>query len=86
MPRSSVAEYRDVDAWLTASGVLLAVVLVLAAARRRSARRELEAKTRARARRQKVPLVSANVRGQSDRRTDIWRDEREAAARDEPVA
>jgi len=86
MPRSSVAEYRDVDAWLTAGGVLLAVVWALAAARRRRVRRELEAQTRARARRQKVPLVSANVRGQSDRKPDIWRDEREAAARDERVA
>ena len=86
MPRRPDAEYRDVHAWVTAGGLLLAVVWVLAAARRRRARRELEAKTRARARRQKVPLVSANVRGQSDRKPDIWRDEREAAARDERVA
>lgn len=85
MPRRPDAEYRDVHAWVTAGGLLLAVVWVLAAARRRRARRELEAKTRARARRQKVPLVSANVCGQSDRKPDIWRDEREAAARDERV-
>jgi hypothetical protein len=41
------------------------------------------AKARARARRQRVPLVSANVRGQPVHKPDIWREETQVATRDE---
>jgi hypothetical protein len=83
MPRRSGAEYREVDAWIVAGGVLLACWIGFAGARRRAARREAAAKARARARRQRVPLVSANVRGQPAHKPDIWREEAEVAARDE---
>jgi hypothetical protein len=83
MPRRSGAEYREVDAWIVAGGVLLACWIGFAGARRRAAQREARAKARARARRQRVPLVSANVRGQPAHKPDIWREEAEVAARDE---
>jgi len=71
---------------MVAGVVLLACWIGFAGARRRAARRETEAKARARARRQRVPLVSANLRGQPTRKPDIWRDETEAAERDERAA
>jgi hypothetical protein len=71
-----------VDAWIIAAVVLFAACLALAAARRRARRRAEQLRARARARRRRAPLVSANVRPQSDRKPDIWRDEREAAARE----
>ena len=84
MPRRSGAEYRDVDAWIVAGGVLLACWIGFAGARHRAARREAETKARARARRQRVPLVSANVRGQPVRKPDIWREETEGASPGRP--
>lgn len=80
MPRRPGAEYREVDAWIVACGVLVACWIGFAGARRRAARREAEAKARARARRQRVPLVSANVRGQPVRKPDIWREEAEGTS------
>jgi len=69
------------------AGTLLLVIWVgVAGTRRRAAQREAEARARARARRQRVPLVSANVRGQAMHKPDIWREESEAASRDEDVA
>jgi len=62
---------------------ILAVVLLFAAwgavrtARRRAARRAAEAEERARARRRRVPEVSANLRGQA-RANDLW--DQQAAA------
>ena len=84
MPRRSGAEYREVDVWIVAGGVLLACWIGFAGARRRAARREAETRSRARARRQRVPLVSANVRGQPVRKPDIWRDETESASQGKP--
>jgi hypothetical protein len=84
MPRRSGAEYREVDAWIVASGVLLACWIGYAGARRRAARRQAEIKARARARRPRVPLVSANVRGQPVHKPDIWREESEAGSRGRP--
>jgi C4-dicarboxylate-specific signal transduction histidine kinase len=86
MPRRSGAGYREVGAWIVAGTVLLACWIGMACAGRRAARREAAARARARQRRQRVPLVSANVRGQSTRKPDMWRDESESAARDERVA
>jgi hypothetical protein len=82
MPRRSGAEYRDVDAWIVAGGVLLACWIGFAGARRRALQRKADAKARLRARRQRMPLVSANVRGQPVRKPDIWRDESGNAGRD----
>jgi len=67
-----------VGTWIVAGAALLAVWAGLVAARRRAARREAEARARNRARRNRVPLVSANLRGQSAQKTDIWRDEKNA--------
>lgn len=86
MPRRSGAGYREVGAWIVAGTVLLACWIGVACARRRAARREAAAKARARIRRQRVPLVSANVCGQPVRKPDIWRDESESVERDERVA
>jgi hypothetical protein len=84
-PRRYGAGYRDVVAWIVA-GLLLVIWVGLVSARRRAARREAAARARARARRNKVPLVSANVRGQPAQKPDIWREEQDAAAREEGVA
>lgn len=86
MPSRSGAGYRDVGAWIVLSAVLFAAWLGIAVARRRAAQRAADARVRARARRTRVPLVSANVRGQSTDRPDIWRDERETVSRDEGAA
>lgn len=74
---------RDVGAWVVAGIVLLACWAGFAGVRRRAAQRDAAAKARARARRQRVPLVSANVRGQPAHKPDIWREEAEVATRDE---
>lgn len=69
---------RDVDALMLAGAALLAVVVVIGAARWRAARRaaEAEAEARARARRRSLPVVSSNLRGQLARHTatdrDLW--------------
>jgi len=81
MPGHAGAEYRDVDAWIIAGAVLLACGVGLIATRRRAARRAAEARARARTRQRRVPLVSANVRGQPVQKPDIWREETEAASR-----
>jgi hypothetical protein len=75
-----------VDTWIVAGAVLLAVLAGLVVTRRRAARRAEEARARARARRNRVPLVSANVRGQSAQKPDIWRDATEASSHTERVA
>ena len=69
-------------AWIVAVIVLLAGWAWLVGSRRRAARRAEEARARARARRRRAPLVSANVRPQAEQKPDIWREEREAAARE----
>lgn len=69
-------------AWLVAGVVLLATWVGVASLRRRAVRRAAQSRARARARRPRVPLVSANVRGQPTRKPDIWREEEEAASRD----
>jgi hypothetical protein len=75
-----------VDAWIVAGAALVAVLAGVVVARRRAARRAEDARARARARRNRVPLVSANVRGQSAQKQDIWREEVEASSRPERVA
>jgi hypothetical protein len=72
-----------VGAWVVAGIVVLACWAGFAGVRRRAARRDAMAKARARARRQRVPLVSANVRGQPVHKPDIWREETQVATRDE---
>jgi hypothetical protein len=71
-----------VGTWIVAVIVLLAAWAWLVGSRRRAARRAEEARARARAKRRRAPLVSANVRPQAERKPDIWREEREAAARE----
>ena len=82
MPRRSGAESREVDAWLVAGAMALAVLCGWVGARRRAARRAADARARLRARRSRMPLVSANVQGLSSGKPDIWRDEAEGAKRD----
>ncbi len=86
MPCRCGAGDRDVGTWIVAGVALLAIWAALVGARRRAARRAAEARARLRARRNRVPLVSANVRGQSTQKPDIWREASEAAASDERVA
>ena len=76
----------DVATWIAAGAVLLAALIGLLALRRRAARRAAEARARARARRYRAPLVSANLRPQSDRKPDIWREAREDAGQGDRVA
>lgn len=83
-PRRTGAGYRDVGAWIVAGTLLLAVWVGIAGARRRAAQRQAEARARARSRRQRVPLVSSNLRGQATRKPDIWREEAEAASHGQP--
>lgn len=66
--------HTDVGTWIGVSLLLLAVLAALVGARRRADRRAAEARARLRARRSRVPLVSANLRGQSAQKPDIWRD------------
>ena len=61
--------------------VLLAALCAAGSARRRAARRREEDRQRALARRRKVPVVSANVRGLPPAATDLWAAEGEAARR-----
>ena len=70
------------NTWGVVSVLLLAALVWLVRARRRAARRAAEARTRARNKRYRPPLVSANVRGQVEQKADIWREEQEAATRD----
>ena len=86
MPCRCGAGDRDVGTWIVAGVALLAIWAALVGARRRAARRAAEARARIRARRNRVPLVSANVRGQSAQKPDIWRDEADAGAREGRVA
>ena len=72
--------------WIVAGAALLAALVGLLASRRRAARRAAEARARARARRYRAPLVSANLRPQSERKPDIWRESRDDADRGERVA
>ena len=60
------------DALILAGVALLALWFVVGAARRRSERRAEEARLRAQARRPAVPVVSANLRGQSAGTPDLW--------------
>jgi hypothetical protein len=72
----------EVDAFSIAALLLLVGSLVAAgAARRRAARRRAEEIARARARRRKVPVVSANVRGLPSGEPDLWVDERNPTPR-----
>jgi len=83
---------RDVDALMLGGAALLALLVVIAPAQRRAARRaadaEAEAEARARARRRSLPVVSANLRGQlarppgTDR--DLWAETAAAPPRDAP--
>ena len=68
--------------WLVAGAVVLAILGGWVGARRRAERRAADARARLRARRSRVPLVSANVQGLSSGKPDIWRDETEGARRD----
>jgi len=86
MPCRSGAGNRDVGVWIVAGTLLLVVWVGVVGTRRRAAQREAEARARARARRLRVPLVSANVRGQPTHKPDIWREESDAASRDEHAA
>ena len=52
--------------------MLLAALCAAGAARRTAARRREELRQRARARRRKLPVVSANVRGLPPAVTDLW--------------
>jgi len=76
----------EVGTWIAVGVLLLGVLAALVGARRRAERRAAEARARAQARRNRVPLVSANLRGQSAQKPDIWRDEARGAAREEHVA
>ncbi len=72
----------EVDAFSIAALLLLVGSLVAAAAsRRRAARRRAEEMARARARRRKVPVVSANVRGLPSGESDLWVDDRNPTPR-----
>ncbi len=72
----------EVDAFSIAALLLLIGSFVAAgAARRRAARRRLEELARARARRRKVPVVSANVRGLPSGEDDLWVDDRKPPSR-----
>lgn len=82
MPGRAGAESRDVDGWLVAGATVLAVLCGWVGVRRRAARRAAEARARLRARRSRVPLVSANVQGLAAGKPDIWREEAEGAKRD----
>jgi hypothetical protein len=76
----------DVATWIAAGAVLLAALVGLVASRRRAARRAADARARARARRYRAPLVSANLRPQTDRKPDIWREAREDASHGDRIA
>jgi hypothetical protein len=71
-----------VDFLILAGVALLAAWAMLLVGRRRAMRRAAEARARALARRQRVPLVSANLRGQPTVKSDIWQETLEAAARE----
>jgi phage protein D len=72
----------EVDALSIAALLLLVGSLVAAgSARRRAARRRAEKQARARARRRKVPVVSANVRGLPSGEPDLWVDDRNSTPR-----
>lgn len=72
----------EVDAFsIAALALLLVSFLAARVARRRAARRIEDARARARSRRRKVPVVSANVRGLPSGDKDLWAEEREAKAR-----
>lgn len=83
MPGHSGTGYRDVVAWIVAGTVLFACWLGFAGRRRKAARRAAAARARLRARQRRMPLVSANVRGQPARKPDIWREATDVATRDE---
>jgi hypothetical protein len=81
--RRAANEDRDVNALLSAAVVLLLAIWGAAMlARRRAARRAAAREARVRARRRKVPVVSANVRGLPGNETDLWVQETQAASRD----
>jgi len=71
-----------VNALLIAAAILLLAVWgAVVLARRRAARRAAEREARARARRRKVPDVSANVRGLPGNDADLWAQETQVASR-----
>jgi len=81
--RSAGNKDRDVNVQLIAAGLLLLAVWgAIVLARRRAARRAADREARARARRRKVPVVSANVRGLPGNETDLWVQETQASSRD----
>jgi hypothetical protein len=71
---------------IAAAILLLAIWCAVVLARRRAARRAAEREARARARRRKVPVVSANVRGLHEDETDLWVQETQVASREGRVA
>ena len=65
-----------VDTWTIAALVLLIATLCTTGLRRRRAARRLEEeRARLRARRRRVPVVSANLRGLPPGETDLWAEE-----------
>jgi hypothetical protein len=75
-----------VGAWILAGVALLTVLAWQISRRRRAARRAAAARARARARRRRAPLVSANLRGQGDRKSDIWREAQAAVESEDRMA
>jgi cytochrome c-type biogenesis protein CcmH/NrfF len=63
------------SAWMLAVVVLLVALGVVVTGRRRAARRAAEAEARTRARRRRLPEVSANLRGQTTASADLWRED-----------
>ncbi len=72
----------EVDAFSTAALLLLLAALASSSAgRKRAARRREAERARARARRPRVPEVSANVRGLPRGPDNLWDDESNAGSR-----
>jgi hypothetical protein len=63
------------NAWMLAALALLVALGLMVSGRRRAARRAAEAEARARARRRQLPVVSANLRGQSAGARDLWQED-----------
>jgi hypothetical protein len=72
------------DALIVAGVSLLALWVVVVIGRKRAERRADEARSRAQARRVRVPVVSSNLRGQSMAPPDLWHESAGAAERGGP--
>jgi uncharacterized membrane protein len=70
------------DALILTGLALVALWVAIVAGRRRAERRADEARARAQARRARVPVVSANLRGQRAGARDLWQQSVSAAERD----